>query len=80
VQAASKLFDRVRDLIKAEQDETIRASVLSLLLFDFCATHRDPEDARNAVEQVFAWLFDLHDAGKLEARPIDDHQPPKTTH
>ena len=74
MQQASELFDAVRDLIKAQPDETIRASVLSLLLFDFCATHKDPEEARDAVERVFAWLFELHDAGKLMAKPIDDEE------
>jgi len=71
---ASRLFDRVRALLKAEQDQTIRAAVLSLLLFDFCATHQDPEEAREAVERVFSWLFELHDAGKLMAMPIDDEE------
>jgi len=60
---ASELFDDMREVLRREDNETVRAASLSLLMFDFCATHEDPEAATRVLMNTLTHLIECYEGG-----------------
>jgi hypothetical protein len=71
-QRCSDLFDKLAGILKAEEDQTISASALSLLMFDYVMHQEDAEDTARALIAVLECMLVSFDHG---VGPM-----PKTTH